>query len=366
MNARIKYIIGLIGISLFVFGIWYFRTIIAYVLIAAAVSIIGQPIIYLLERIRFRGRNMPRSVNAGLALIIIWVIFIMFFQTFIPLIISEANILSSIDVQSLYKNLEEPFAELQRIFQNFGYFEKEIEFQEFVTANILSVLDVNFIPIIFSGLTSTLGNILIAFFAVSFISFFFLKDVSLFSQGVLVFVPDRYVVEVKHILSSVRHLLTRYLGGIIIEAILVMMLVTFGLWIVGIGIQHSLICGLFSGIMNVIPYIGPWIGASFSVFIGVATNIHLPFQGELLSLVFLMLLVFAIVQTIDNVLFQPLIYSSSVNAHPLEIFLVILMAASIAGIGGMILAIPSYTVLRVIAKEFLSGFKVVQKLTQNI
>jgi predicted PurR-regulated permease PerM len=135
---------------------------------------------------------------------------------------------------------------------------------------------------------------------------------------------------------------------------------------VGIAFQHAVICGLVSGILNVIPYVGPWIGACFSILIGLATNINLPLQPELVTLLGLMVLVFATVQTIDNVVFQPLIYSSSVNAHPLEIFLVIIMAGSIAGIGGMILAIPSYTVFRVIAKEFLSNFKVIQKITQNI
>ena len=136
--------------------------------------------------------------------------------------------------------------------------------------------------------------------------------------------------------------------------------------LVGIEFQHAIICGLVSGILNIIPYVGPWIGAAFGIVIGIATNMNLPFQTELLPLIGFMLIVYAVVQTIDNVLFQPLIYSSSVNAHPLEIFLVIMMAGSMAGVGGMILAIPAYTVLRVIAKEFLGNFKVVKKITQNI
>ena len=67
-----------------------------------------------------------------------------------------------------------------------------------------------------------------------------------------------------------------------------------------------------------------------------------------------------------GILFQPLIYSSSVNAHPLEIFLVIMIAGSLAGIPGMIIAIPLYTVIRVFAKEFFNKFKVVKKLTKKI
>ena len=71
-------------------------------------------------------------------------------------------------------------------------------------------------------------------------------------------------------------------------------------------------------------------------------------------------------QLIDNFLFQPLIFSNSVKAHPLEIFLVVLSAGIIWGISGMIVAIPFYTLLRIIAKEFLSEFKVIEQLTKNI
>jgi predicted PurR-regulated permease PerM len=79
-----------------------------------------------------------------------------------------------------------------------------------------------------------------------------------------------------------------------------------------------------------------------------------------------MTIVFLSVQVIDNVLFQPLIYSSSVKAHPLEIFLVIMAAGSMAGIIGMILAIPVYTIIRVIAAEFFENMKLVKKLTKNL
>ena len=69
---------------------------------------------------------------------------------------------------------------------------------------------------------------------------------------------------------------------------------------------------------------------------------------------------------IDNFIIQPIIFSNSVKAHPLEIFIIILSAGTIWGITGMLVAIPFYTVIRVIAKEFLSEFKIVQFLTKDI
>jgi len=87
---------------------------------------------------------------------------------------------------------------------------------------------------------------------------------------------------------------------------------------------------------------------------------------EIISTVLIVIGVFAGANLIDNLVLQPLIYSNSVKAHPVEIYLVILIAGSLAGITGMVLAIPFYTVLRIIAKEFFSQFKIVQRLTRNI
>jgi len=366
MDKRIKLLLGFIGIAIIVFCVWYFRSLVAYILIAAAISIIGHPILNLLDKIKIANRKLPKSLSAAITLIVLWFFLIAFFRIFIPLVISETNVLSSIDVYTLYHRLEQPLEKIFTFFQNTGFFEGHSTFEDYLTAKLFSVINTSYLTNIVSYLTSILGNLIIAFFAISFITFFFLKDSSLFSNGILLLFPDKRSKEVTHILESIRQLLPRYIIGIILEVLMVMLLITLGLWLIGIEFQHAVICGLVSGILNVIPYVGPWIGALFSIIIGIATNTHLNFQTELMPLIGFMVLVFAIVQTIDNVLFQPLIYSSSVNAHPLEIFLVIMMAGSLAGIGGMILAIPSYTVLRVIAKEFLSNFKIIQKITENI
>jgi len=76
--------------------------------------------------------------------------------------------------------------------------------------------------------------------------------------------------------------------------------------------------------------------------------------------------VFATMQLLDNFIFQPFIFSTSVRAHPLEIFLVILIGAQIQGITGMVLAIPTYTVIRVVAREFLNKFEIVQHITSRM
>jgi predicted PurR-regulated permease PerM len=206
----------------------------------------------------------------------------------------------------------------------------------------------------------------IALFSISFITFSFLKDENLFSDGILILVPTKHEEAAKRVMISTKDLLMRYFVGIAAQISGIIILVTLGLTICGLSFNTCIVIALFAGIINVIPYIGPLIGSIFGIIIGVASKIELLPASALLPLVIYIALVFVIVHLIDNILFQPFIFSNSVKAHPLEIFLVILIAGHLAGIIGMLIAIPGYTVVRVFAKQFFNNFKVVQKLTEKI
>ena len=130
--------------------------------------------------------------------------------------------------------------------------------------------------------------------------------------------------------------------------------------------KNALLIGFFAGVINVIPYLGPIIGGIFGILITISSNLDVDFYTQMLPLLIRVVIVFGTVQMLDNFVLQPFIFSTSVLAHPLEIFLIILMGAQIGGITGMILAIPAYTVLRVVARVFLSEFKLVQKITDRI
>jgi predicted PurR-regulated permease PerM len=179
-------------------------------------------------------------------------------------------------------------------------------------------------------------------------------------------VPDKYVNNVTRALNSIKNLLTRYFIGIVIQSTCIMILVTIGMTIVGIDFQQSLVMGLIIGVLNVIPYAGPWIGLAIAITMGVASHINQDITTVVIPLVTYMIIVEAVVHLIDNIVFQPVIFSNSVKAHPLEIFIVVLAAGFAAGIPGMILGIPAYTVLRVLAREFFYNFKAVQKITSGL
>jgi predicted PurR-regulated permease PerM len=300
-------------------------------------------------------------------LILLWAAFFTFFRIFVPLVANEANDFSKINIQVIVDNLDEPLEKIDKFIEKFKVSSSgEESVKDFFTEKLVSVLNITVFSNIFSTLTSILGNIFIAVFAISFMTFFFLKDEKMFTESIILLVPNKHIDAFRHALTSVRKLLMRYFIGIIGQITGIIILVTVGLTIVGVGFKHSLLIGFLAGILNVIPYLGPLLGSILGIVLGVATHLHMDFYSELLPMIGYMILVFVIVQVIDNVIFQPFIYSSSVNAHPMEILLIIMIAGSLAGIPGMILAIPGYTVIRVFAKEFFNKFKVVKKLTEKI
>ena len=233
-----------------------------------------------------------------------------------------------------------------------------------IQAQIESVISIATFSNVFKNLLSATGSFFMGTFSIIFITFFFLRDEHMFSNFIILIVPEKYEKEVVHVLTQCKSLLSRYFIGLILELISMMILITIGLSI--LGVKNALIIGFLGGLMNIIPYLGPIIGASMGVVMGVTTTLSLGMYDQVGFFALGIIAVFIIANLIDNILLQPLIYSSSIKARPIEIFLVIIMGGTIAGIPGMILAIPSYTILRVVAKEFLSRFRLVKKLTEKI
>lgn len=366
VKARTRNILLIAGGLFIAFLIWYFSSIITYILISLVLSFIGRPLVRWLYSVKFRKYRMPKGLAAFIALVAIWIVFVAFFRFIIPLLASELQTLSEIDLESLLKSVEEPLAKLMHLMKRDDVVIGETGFMDLITQQLNEKVDFSRITDIFGFVAGALGELMIASFSVSFITFFFLKDEKMFREGVLLIVPTEWETKVAHIMDSVSHLLRRYFIGLLFEVFMVMLLDALGLIIVGVEFNHAVVIGLFCGLFNIIPYLGPWMGAIVGLLIGAALHINADFMSVTLPLLGFMALVFLIVQIFDNVLFQPLIYSSSVKAHPLEIFLVISAAGSLAGILGMILAIPVYTIIRVVAREFFVNMKIVRKLTENL
>jgi predicted PurR-regulated permease PerM len=355
------------GVVLLLAMAWYFRNIVVYILVSGVLSIMGRPLVDLFCRIRFGKWNFPRSIAALLTLLIIWGVIVLFIMIFIPLVSKQINYFSTIDSDKIVQIIQEPLNKIENLIRslnsNVG---SQISLQDYFAKKVSSVLNIDMIQNFLGSLVNTLGNVLIAIFSISFITFFFLKDQHLFFESILMWVPDKYTENFSRALYSIKNLLTRYFIGILIQSTCIMILIDIGMTIAGIDFQQALVMGLILGILNVIPYVGPWLGLLIAITMGVASHIHMDFRTVIMPLVYYMIIVEAITHLIDNVVFQPVIFSSSVKAHPLEIFVVVLAAGFAAGIPGMILGIPSYTVLRVFAREFFYNFKAVQKITSSL
>jgi predicted PurR-regulated permease PerM len=353
-------------ILLFIAGymIWRFSFMIVWVLLAAVISFVGHPLVHLFDKIHFRKWRIPHSLSAVLSLFVIVLLFFGLIAVFVPLIISQAETISKLDVTLLAHNLQGPLQWLDDEMHTMGVIPYGMTLQDFIVIKAKSLVNIGSVTTVINSFFSVAGTVIVGFVSVLFISFFFLKDENMFEEGLLLVVPVKHHKATRKVISESKNLLMRYFIGIMLEVIGVMSIIATGLWI--FGVENALLIGFFGGVMNIIPYIGPVIGTVIGITLGITATIAAGAYDQLLPVFLKLAGVILTAHFIDNNVLVPLIYSKSVKAHPLEIFFVIIMGGSLAGIPGMLLAIPVYTVLRVIAKEFLQQFRIIQKLTRKI
>lgn len=344
--------------------VWRFSNIVTYLFISVVLSLIGRPLVRRFNRVRIGKFNMPNAMSALFALLVILLVVFTFLGIFVPLIASQANIISDINFAMLGESVQEPIQDVEIFLKKYNMITQEETIRQIVADQLNSILNFASFSDTVSSIVGVTGSIFIAAFSILFLTFFFMKDAYLLDELIETLTPVNYKHEVFNVLFQTKRLLSRYFVGLLIELTTMITLLSTGLSL--FGVQNALLIGFFGGMMNIIPYLGPVIGATVGMLLAVFSALGAGMISEVFSLPFIVLGVFAGANLLDNMVLQPLIYSNSVKAHPVEIFLVILIAGSMSGIPGMILAIPSYTVLRVVAKEFLSQFKVVQRLTKNI
>jgi len=364
LPISLRYLLGFLATAVAVFLIWYFSSVVIYILVSAVLGIVGRPLVNRLSQLRIRGRYMPRWTAALVTLAVMWVIFAAFFMIFIPLVLNKIGQFAHLDMVQVVSSINRPIIALQeQIDEMFSIPMEEFSLTDAIAASIKEWLNVDAVNSLLGSVVDMASSFFIALFSITFITYFFLKEDGLFYAMVTAVFPSRYEENIRRALDSVTVLLVRYFTGILFESFIVMVVVSLLLLIFGASAENAFFTGLMVGVLNVIPYIGPLIGMAIGMFVGLVS----PIEG--MSVMHTMLVIAGSVLTaqgIDNFILQPVLYSNRVKAHPLEIFLVILIAGNVAGVVGMLLAIPSYTVIRVFAKEFFNNFRIVRKLTENL
>lgn len=364
MNGFISYLKPFTGLIIIGIMGWYFSDLMIYIVISAVLSITGKPLVKLLNRIKFGKYQMPNFLSSVIALFALVMVFMSFILFVIPLINEQAIMIAEINTLAINKHFADLLNNLQNLLISYRLMEPEQSINSLIEANLTQLVKATNVSDMFTRLIGATSTLMMGVFIILFLTFFFLKESNLLRVSILAIVPEKYTAEVAKLLTDTRTLLTRYFLGLLME--IGVMMTIIGLTLSVLGVKNALIIGFLGGLMNVIPYLGPIIGACIGVLLGVISVLSLGIYDALFPTMLTILLTFAGANLIDNFLLQPIIYSKSVKAHPVEIFLVIIMAGKLAGIGGMVLAIPVYTVIRLIARQFLSSTRIVAAITKNM
>lgn len=346
----------LAGVVLLIWFLFKIQALILYIGIAAVISLVGRPVVtFLNKRLKFN-----HTIAAMIALILVIVSVSILLKIFVPIVVEQSKSISNIDFDLVKKDLNElsiqasDYLGLEQI--DLIEMVKETTFVHNFSLEIIpSFLDIFF---------KKLGPFVIGLFATLFISFFLLKDEDLFTKTVVVFAhpgrEDRFV----RTLNKIKELLSRYFLGLLFQIFILTLF--YSVLLLFFDIQNAVAIALICAFLNLVPYLGPIIGGVVMMLVVLSNNLGADFSSELLPLLFYVFIGYCIAQLFDNLISQPVIFGKSVRSHPLEIFIIILISGYLFGVSGMILAIPTYTALKVIAKEFLSEYKIVKRLTKNL
>lgn len=356
------------GIAIIAALCWYFRSVLAYILIAVVVSLVAKPLMGLLQKIRIKGRKAPDWILAALSLILVLGILLSIVATLIPIVGNIVKDISLANIENSVRSLSVPLSEfnefLRTMFPSLG--------EDFkIEVTVIQEVQKLFNPSIFSSVIGSAASFLTSFgiglFSVVFIGFFFIKDDGLFTEIVCALVPDKHEATTEKAISDIGHLLSRYFIGVMLEVTGVALINFIGLaFIAKLGFSAALGIAFMTGIFNIIPYVGPLLGGALGTVLGLilkyssASPIGLDVNFWVFTAI--LIAIFCFTQLVDNFLYQPLIYSTSIKAKPLEIFIVLLIVGHIGGPLAMIVAIPCYTVVRVIAFRFFRHIKPIKRL----
>ena len=356
------------GIAIIAALCWYFRSVLAYILIAVVVSLVAKPLMGLLQKIRIKGRKAPDWILAALSLILVLGILLSIVATLIPIVGNIVKDISLANIENSVRSLSVPLSEfnefLRTMVPSLG---EDFKIEVTVIQEVQKLLN----PAIFSSVIGSAASFLTSFgiglFSVVFIGFFFIKDDGLFTEIVCALVPDKHEATTEKAISDIGHLLSRYFIGVMLEVTGVALINFIGLaFIAKLGFSAALGIAFMTGIFNIIPYVGPLLGGALGTVLGLilkyssASPIGLDVNFWVFTAI--LIAIFCFTQLVDNFLYQPLIYSTSIKAKPLEIFIVLLIVGHIGGPLAMIVAIPCYTVVRVIAFRFFRQIKAIKRL----
>jgi predicted PurR-regulated permease PerM len=280
------------------------------------------------------------------------------FAMFIPVIIHQGHQLSLLNTDGFISNIRQVLKSIEDYLTSKGIHilknSEELDLGESLKT----------IPGALNSVLGFIGSFSMGLVSVFFIAFFLMKDELILKNAFKALAPNDKEDRILRSLYEIKTLLSRYFIGLIIQIFILFVLYSIVLLI--FDVDSAVVIAFLCALLNLIPYIGPLIGGILLVTLTMTSNIDQDFSTYILPTTIYVLIGYIIAQWIDNFLSQPIIFSKSVKSHPLEIFLVIIIGGLLFGIGGMVLAVPIYTAIKVVLKEFLADNLIVKNLTKDM
>lgn len=330
LERVVKSVLGLAGITVVALLLYHFATLVGYAIIAIIFSYILDPLV---NRIQTAGINRTLAISltlSALILILVWIS-----TNIIPIVANQmVELASQLSIQNV-KNIALQIE--NRLIQEFTFLPDGF-LSNNITQAFQELFSIGELPTALSNLIGIFTNIFSAALIIPFATFFFLKDGTRLRRQSLRLVPNKYFETTLSLIDKIETRLGIYFRSVLLQSLIVAFTSWVGLTYVGL--NNALSVGIAVGLANTIPYFGPIIGYLLSIIVSIIE------VGDF-SLVLPCIIAILLVQILDNLVLQPLIFSRSADMHPVAILFIIMIGAETAGIIGMLLAIPIATVIKI-------------------
>ncbi|WP_143463587.1 AI-2E family transporter [Levilactobacillus enshiensis] len=320
----------------------FLSTIFAPLLLSGVLFYLLNPIVKLLEKVRWKRFHINRTAAVAIVFLLLVVLLVAGGMWLVPRLVTQVSNLIG-NIPDFAKSSEAVMAKLI----NHPIF-KDIDFSKYLT-QIQSAFS-KYAESFMSGLTNGIGTVIgtvttvtVTAVTVPVMLFYMLKDGERFMPAVRRWLPAKHGAQTAELLGRMNSTIARYVGGQILECLFVGTFTAIGYMV--IGEKYALLLGVFAGLCNLIPYVGPYIGILPAMIVAftISTN-----------MVIYVIVVVVVVQQIDGNLVYPNIIGKSLQIHPLTIIIILLAAGNIAGLLGMILAVPLYAVVKTVVQYLYS------------
>jgi len=351
---------------------WLFRRVLIYMVLAALLAFLGRPIYVWLRKLSVKGHHCPDWLAAALTIVVILSALACLVLVVVPVVSGVIRDISKANIENMAQAVSVPLSQLNHdLIRNFPSLGRDFKIENVVYAQLVDMLDLGSVSSVVGSVASFFASFGVALFSMVFIAFFFIRDPHIFTSIVTAFMPDSVESKMKESFTEIGELISRYFVGLVLEILGVSLINFLGLFFIArMGFRYSIGIAFLTGLFNVLPYIGPLLGGVLGLVLSLTIKYvcatSLGIAVGLPAFIAIIIGIFWFTQLVDNYVYQPLIYSNSVKAHPLEIFIVILAAGSVFGILGMLVAIPGYTVARVIAIKFFGDVKAIRMLSHTV